>query len=161
MPQQPPRLSRRSRRPPNRPFSPRPRSKSQRIRCSMMSIWNFIAKESTRKPLPVSKTSSKSIQNQIGRQCRFLDRRVSHGLKAVRTGHLAFQKVIKKYPNGNKVPNALLRQALAFYELNDKTSAKLLLRKAHQAIPQKQRSQNCQEQTEDHEMKRRFGLQIE
>ena len=42
---------------------------------------------------------------------------------------LAFQDVIKKYPRGNKVPNALLRQALAFYKLKDKTSAKLLLRK--------------------------------
>ncbi|MBW2707883.1 MAG: tetratricopeptide repeat protein, partial [Deltaproteobacteria bacterium] len=48
---------------------------------------------------------------------------------------LAFKKVMKKYPRGNKVPNALLKQALAFYKLNDKTSAKLLLKKLIKKYP--------------------------
>ena len=56
-------------------------------------------------------------------------------LKQYEQAILAFQKVIKKYPGGNKVPNALLRQALAFYELNDKTSAKLLLKKLIKQYP--------------------------
>jgi len=29
---------------------------------------------------------------------------------------LAYQEVIKKYPKGNKVPSALLRQAFAFWK---------------------------------------------
>ena len=42
---------------------------------------------------------------------------------------LAYQEVIKRYPKGNKVPSAILRQALAFYEIGDKISSKLLLKK--------------------------------
>ncbi|MBW2203835.1 MAG: tetratricopeptide repeat protein [Deltaproteobacteria bacterium] len=41
----------------------------------------------------------------------------------------------KKYPKGNKVPNAILRQALAFYEIKDKTSARLLLKKLIKKYP--------------------------
>lgn len=40
---------------------------------------------------------------------------------------LEYEKVIKNYPQGNKVPNALLKQGLSFLELGDKESAKLLL----------------------------------
>jgi tol-pal system protein YbgF len=48
---------------------------------------------------------------------------------------LAYQKVIKNYPKGNKVPNAMLRQALAFHEIKDDISAKLLLRKVVKNYP--------------------------
>jgi TolA-binding protein len=57
------------------------------------------------------------------------------GLKQYEQAILAFQRVIKKYPKGNKVPNAILRQALAFYEINDKTSSKLLLKKLIRQFP--------------------------
>lgn len=40
---------------------------------------------------------------------------------------LEYEKVIKNYPQGNKVPNALLKQGLSFLELGDRESAKLLL----------------------------------
>ena len=56
-------------------------------------------------------------------------------LKQYEQAILAFQTVIKKYPRGNKVPNAILRQALAFYELKDKTSARLLLKKLIKKYP--------------------------
>jgi len=56
-------------------------------------------------------------------------------LKQYEQAILAFQRVIKKYPKGNKVPNAILRQALAFYEIKDKTSAKLLLKKLIKKYP--------------------------
>ena len=42
---------------------------------------------------------------------------------------LAYQNVIKQFPKGNKVANAMLRQAAAFLEIKDKTSARLLLKK--------------------------------
>ncbi len=42
---------------------------------------------------------------------------------------LEYQKVIEKYSSGNKIPDALLKQALAFKEMGDKTSAKILLEK--------------------------------
>jgi len=48
---------------------------------------------------------------------------------------LEYENVIKKYPKGNKVPNALLKQALSFMELGDKASAKLLLQRVMKEYP--------------------------
>jgi tol-pal system protein YbgF len=51
------------------------------------------------------------------------------GLKQYEQAILSYQQVIKKYPKGNKVPAAMLRQAAAFQALKDKTSTRLLLQK--------------------------------
>ena len=40
---------------------------------------------------------------------------------------IEYESVIQNYPKGNKVPNALLKQAFSFLRLGDKPSAKLLL----------------------------------
>jgi tol-pal system protein YbgF len=48
---------------------------------------------------------------------------------------LEYENVIKQYPKGNKVPNALLKQALSFMELGDKASAKLLLQRVIKEYP--------------------------
>jgi len=42
---------------------------------------------------------------------------------------LEYQKVIQRYSTGNKVSDALLKQALSFKQLGDKTSAKILFQK--------------------------------
>lgn len=41
---------------------------------------------------------------------------------------MEYQKVIESYPNGNKVPAALLKQGLAFYNLGEKSNARLILK---------------------------------
>jgi len=48
---------------------------------------------------------------------------------------LEYENVIKNYPKGNKVPNALLKQALSFMKLGDKSSAKLLLQRVIKEYP--------------------------
>lgn len=48
---------------------------------------------------------------------------------------LEYQKVIEEYPNGNKVPAALLKQGLAFQELGDKSNAKLILKELVRKYP--------------------------
>ena len=55
--------------------------------------------------------------------------------KKYREAILEFEKVIRKYPKGNKTSSALLKQGLAFYRLGDKTSAKLLLQKITKDYP--------------------------
>jgi len=40
---------------------------------------------------------------------------------------LEYQKVIEKYPKGNKVPASLLKQGLAFYSIGDKANARLIM----------------------------------
>jgi TolA-binding protein len=48
---------------------------------------------------------------------------------------LEYEKVIKDYPQGNKVPNALLKQGFSFLNLGDKSSAKLLLEQVAKNYP--------------------------
>ena len=48
---------------------------------------------------------------------------------------LEYESVIKNYAKGNKVPNALLKQALSFKQLGDNESAKLLLQRVIKEYP--------------------------
>ena len=41
---------------------------------------------------------------------------------------LEYEKVITQYPEGGKIPVALFKEALAFFELGDKENARRLLR---------------------------------
>ena len=43
--------------------------------------------------------------------------------------------MIKHYPQGDKVPSALLKQGFAFLELGDRVDAKLLLQKVIKEYP--------------------------
>jgi tol-pal system protein YbgF len=54
---------------------------------------------------------------------------------------LGFEEVIKKYPQGNKLPDALLKQAFAFIALNDANSAKLLLQKIIERYPSSEQAE--------------------
>ncbi len=49
---------------------------------------------------------------------------------------LEYEKVIVKYPEGDKVPAAMLKQGLAFLELGDQTNGKNLLRRVMERYPQ-------------------------
>jgi len=49
---------------------------------------------------------------------------------------LEYQNVIEKYPKGNKVPAALLKQGLAFSNIGDKANAKLILEELSRKYPQ-------------------------
>jgi len=42
---------------------------------------------------------------------------------------LEYEKVIRTYPRGDKVPSALLKEGMAFYKLGDKTDGRLVLKK--------------------------------
>ena len=46
-----------------------------------------------------------------------------------------YDKVTKNFPEGNKVPYALLKQGLSFLKLGDKVSAKLLLQRVAKDFP--------------------------
>jgi tol-pal system protein YbgF len=48
---------------------------------------------------------------------------------------LEYEKAIAKYPEGDKIPAALFKQALAFLELGDKTNARNLLRRVIERYP--------------------------
>ena len=59
---------------------------------------------------------------------------------------LEYQKVIEKYSKGNKVPDAILKQALAFKALGDNTSARILLEKLVKQYTQSPQAQIAQKE---------------
>lgn len=54
---------------------------------------------------------------------------------------LAYEEVIKKFPRGNKVPDAMLKQAFSFLALNDSNSAKLLMQKIIDRFPSSEQAE--------------------
>ncbi len=48
---------------------------------------------------------------------------------------LEYQEVLDNYPDGNKVPAALLKQGLAFIHIDDQTNARLVLKKLLKNYP--------------------------
>jgi tol-pal system protein YbgF len=70
---------------------------------------------------------SDNAQFWIG-ECYFFEKNYE---KAI----LEYEKVVKNYAGGNKVPYALLKQGLSFQKLGDKTSAKLLLQQVIKNYP--------------------------
>ncbi|MBR9982329.1 MAG: tol-pal system protein YbgF, partial [Desulfatitalea sp.] len=49
---------------------------------------------------------------------------------------LEYQTVIEKYPNGNKVPAAMLKQGMAFLQLGDEANARLVWKALEDRFPQ-------------------------
>jgi len=58
---------------------------------------------------------------------------------------IAYDDVIKKYPKGAKVPSALLKQALCWLELGDKTFAKSLLTRVIKDYPRSEQAKIAKE----------------
>jgi tol-pal system protein YbgF len=59
-----------------------------------------------------------------------------YGLKEYDQAILEFDTVRRKYPKGDKVPAALLKQGFAFAELGDKVDARLILQELVDRYPQ-------------------------
>jgi tol-pal system protein YbgF len=54
---------------------------------------------------------------------------------------LEYEKAIVKYPEGDKIPAALLKQALAFFELGDKTNARNLFKRVIEKYPHSEQAE--------------------
>jgi tol-pal system protein YbgF len=63
-----------------------------------------------------------------------------YGLKEYDQAILEFDAVRRKYPKGDKVPAALLKQGFAFAELGDKVDARLILQELVDRYPQSEES---------------------
>jgi len=58
---------------------------------------------------------------------------------------LAFQNVIKNFPTKDKVPAAMLKQAMAFHAINDTKSAKYVLKKLGETFPRSDEATKAKE----------------
>ncbi len=71
-----------------------------------------------------------------------------YGKKDYEKAILEYEKAIAKYPEGDKVPAALLKQALAFLELGDKTNARNLLKRVMERYPQTEQADMAKKRLE-------------
>jgi len=70
---------------------------------------------------------SDNAQFWIG-ECYYFEKKYENAI-------LEYEKVAKNYPEGDKVPYALLKQGLSFLNLGDKASAKLILQRVINEYP--------------------------
>jgi len=61
---------------------------------------------------------------------------------------LEYEKAFVKYPEGDKIPAALFKQALAFFELGDKTNARNLLRRVIEKYPRSEQAEMAKKKLE-------------
>jgi tol-pal system protein YbgF len=61
---------------------------------------------------------------------------------------LEYEKAIVKYPEGDKIPAALFKQALAFLELGDKTNARNLLKRVIEKYPHSDQAEMAKKKLE-------------
>ncbi len=61
---------------------------------------------------------------------------------------LEYEKAIAKYPEGDKIPAALFKQALAFLELGDKANARNLLKRVIERYPHSDQSEIAKKKLE-------------
>jgi tol-pal system protein YbgF len=61
---------------------------------------------------------------------------------------LEYEKAIVKYPEGDKIPSALFKQALAFLELGDKTNARNLLKRVIGKYPHSEQAEMAKKKLE-------------
>jgi len=62
---------------------------------------------------------------------------------------LEYEKAIAKYPEGDKIPAALFKQALAFLELNDKANARNLLKRVIERYPRSEQAAMAKKHLEE------------
>jgi len=62
---------------------------------------------------------------------------------------LEYQKVIEKYPKGNKVPASLLKQGLAFSNLGDKSNSRLILEELIKKYPKSNEAKIARDKVKD------------
>jgi len=71
-----------------------------------------------------------------------------YGKKDYERAILEYEKVMAKYPEGDKVPAAILKQAFSFLELGDKTNGKSLLRRVMERYPHSEQAEIAKKRLE-------------
>ena len=74
-------------------------------------------------------------QNDLAANAHFWIGETYYNEKSYEPAILAYQDVIKNYPTKDKVPAAMLKQAMAFHAINDAKSSKYVLKKLVEAFP--------------------------
>jgi tol-pal system protein YbgF len=74
-------------------------------------------------------------QHELAANAHYWIGETHYSEKSYEPAILSFQEVIKNYPQKEKVPAAMLKQAMAFKAINDTKSAKYVLKKLGEGFP--------------------------
>ena len=61
---------------------------------------------------------------------------------------IEYEKAIVRYPEGDKIPSAIFKQALSFLELNDRTNARSLLKRVIEKYPRSDQAEMARKRLE-------------
>ena len=61
---------------------------------------------------------------------------------------IEYEKAIVRYPEGDKIPSAIFKQALSFLELNDKTNARSLFKRVIEKYPRSDQAEMARKKLE-------------
>ncbi|MSN26429.1 MAG: tol-pal system protein YbgF [Geobacter sp.] len=82
-------------------------------------------------------------QHELAANAQFWIGETYYGEKSYEPAILAYQEVIKNYPGKEKVAAAMLKQAMAFNEINDGKSAKYVLKKLLETFPKSEEAKRA------------------
>lgn len=99
--------------------------------------WRLVERKDYRAAIPRLREFLKKHSNSgLADNAQYWLGECYYGLKEYDQAILEFDAVRRKYPKGDKVPAALLKQGFAFAELGDKVDARLILQELVDRFPQ-------------------------
>ena len=99
--------------------------------------WRLVERKDFRAAIPRFRVFLKKYPNSdFADNAQYWLGECYYGLKEYDQAILEFDAVRRKYPKGDKVPAALLKQGFAFAELGDKVDARLILQELADRYPQ-------------------------
>jgi len=99
--------------------------------------WRLVERKDFRAAIPRFREFLKKYSNSdFADNAQYWLGECYYGLKEYDQAILEFDAVRRKYPKGDKVPAALLKQGFAFAELGDKVDARLILQELADRYPQ-------------------------
>lgn len=125
--------------------SPPPSKKATSSRAAMDALYNNAIQTYEKKQFPAAREQFKAFltvypNSELSDNAQFWIGECYYSEKDYEKAIIAYDDVIKKFPKGTKVPSAMLKQALCWLELGDKTFAKSLLKRVVREHPRSEQA---------------------
>lgn len=115
----------------------RPPAESEAVKKDYEEAWKLLERKEHRAAIARFKEFIKKYpQSEYADNAQYWIGESHYALREFDQAILEFDAVRRKYPKGDKVPAALLKQGFAFAELGDKVDARLLLQELVDRYPQ-------------------------
>jgi tol-pal system protein YbgF len=119
---------------------------SESIRREYDDAWRVVERKDYRAAIIKLKDFLKRYPNSdLGDNAQYWLGECHYALREFEQAILEFDTVRRKYPKGDKVPAALLKQGFAFAELGDKVDARLILQELVDRYPQTEEAGKAQQ----------------